>query len=211
MRLEYSLRTIFPACRTNGYNLAVVNRRRLLSLMFMLPLASACGKSESASTTPAGSGKHKEVKALKVGDAAPLVSFELHDGKSVSLAGLEGSFVLLYFYPKDDTPGCTTEAQRISDRHEELEELEVKVFGVSTQDAESHKDFIKRYELPFPLVVDPEGRLAAAFNVPVRMGFAARQSFLIDKKGKMLNIWRTVVPDEHASQVVAAVRNAAAK
>jgi peroxiredoxin Q/BCP len=146
--------------------------------------------------------------AVAEGDPAPDVTLRLHDGSELSLSSLEGSLVFLYFYPKDDTPGCTVEAQGLRDEHDALTELGVKVYGISTQDAESHKSFIDKHDLPFPLVIDDDGKVAKAFNVPVKGGFAARHSFLIGKDGKLLRIWRTVQPAQHAKEVLVAARNA---
>jgi peroxiredoxin Q/BCP len=154
-----------------------------------------------------GSPSRTSEDPIGEGNRAPDVTLKLQDGTEVSLASLEGSFVFLYFYPKDDTPGCTTEAKGLRDQHAELAKLGVKVFGVSLQDAESHKSFIDKYELPFALVVD-DGTIAKAFNVPVKGEYAARHSFLIGKDRKILKVWRTVVPDQHAKEVLAAVRNA---
>ncbi len=96
------------------------------------------------------------------------------------------------------------EAQGLRDNHERLVTLGVRVFGVSTDDAKSHEAFIAKNDLPFPLVVDDEGEVAAAFGVPVRVGFAARQSVLIDGTGAIAAVWRDVDPATHAEQVLAA-------
>jgi thioredoxin-dependent peroxiredoxin len=143
--------------------------------------------------------------ALAEGHAAPDVTLTLHDGKTVKLAELRGEQVLVYFYPKDDTPGCTLEAKGLRDHYAALGSAGVKVFGVSLQDAESHKAFIDKYGLPFPLVVD-DGTVARAFGVPVKGEYAARQSFLIGRDGKVARIWREVSPEGHAEEVLAAAR-----
>lgn len=141
---------------------------------------------------------------LKAGDAAPEVSFTLHDGRSVALSSLRGKRVLVYFYPKDDTPGCTVEAQGLRDRAADLSAAGIEVYGVSAQDADSHKAFIDKYQLPFPLVVDGDGKIAAAFHVPVSArGFASRQSFLVGKDGKLEAVWLDVDPSTHAADVLA--------
>jgi len=93
----------------------------------------------------------------------------------------------------------------LRDNFQALTAKNVKVFGVSTQDAESHKAFIAKHDLPFSLVVDEEGKVAEAFGVPVRLGFASRQSVLINHEGKILKLWRDVDPATHAGQVLAAV------
>lgn len=131
---------------------------------------------------------------------------ELQDGRSIQLSSFTGKWVAVYFYPKDNTPGCTTEARGLRDQWEELQKSGIEVIGVSTQDAASHKAFIEQEKLPFPLAVDTDGKIASAFGVPVRLGLAARQTFLIGKDGKIQKIWRDVTPKEHASEILAAVR-----
>ena len=146
--------------------------------------------------------------AVNEGDSAPDVTLTLHDGKSVKLSDSRGNLVFLYFYPKDDTPGCTVEAQGLRDSYDELTKAGVKVFGVSLQDATSHQAFIDKHDLPFPLVVDADGAVAKAFDVPVKGEYAARHSFLIGKDGKLLKVWREVTPDGHAAEVLAAAKAA---
>jgi peroxiredoxin Q/BCP len=165
------------------------------------PQPAATGSTAAPSESDSASGKVVE------GAMAPDVTFTLHDGKEQALSALRGSIVLVYFYPKDDTPGCTVEAEGLRDRHKELEELGVKVFGVSLQDASSHKAFIDKYDLNFPLVVD-DGKVAAAFEVPVKGEFAARHSFLIGKDGKLIKVWRKVDVSAHADEVVAVAKKA---
>ncbi len=143
---------------------------------------------------------------LAVGDPAPALTLKLQDGTSVELAKLaaEGKQVAVYFYPKDDTPGCTVEAQGIKKEWEAFEKAGVHVFGVSMQDAKSHQAFIEKYELPFSLVVDAEP-VAKAFGVPVSAGeYAARQTFLIGGDGKIKQVWLKVDPTKHAKEVLAA-------
>ena len=139
---------------------------------------------------------------LKVGDAAPDVTFQLEDGKQVSLASLKGKDVLVYFYPKDDTPGCTVEAKGIKESWADFEKAGIAVYGVSMQDAASHVAFKEKYGLPFPLVVDTDGKVAAVFHVPVSNGYARRQSFLVDKEGKIKKVWLDVDPSVHAASVL---------
>lgn len=142
---------------------------------------------------------------LAVGDPAPDVTFTLQDGSKVSLASLKGQPVVVYFYPKDDTRGCTIEAEGIRDDYSAFEKAKVKVFGVSTQDAESHVAFIEKFDLPFDLVVDSKGEVAEAFRVPLNRGMAARQTFLIDADGKIKRVWLNVEPSGHAKELLAAI------
>jgi thioredoxin-dependent peroxiredoxin len=140
---------------------------------------------------------------LKEGDDAPKVTFTLQDGKTVALDSLKGKQVAVYFYPKDDTPGCTVEAQGIRDQWEAFEKAGIQVFGVSMQDAASHSAFIEKHKLPFDLVVDPDQSVPKAFGVPVRDGqYAARHTFLIGADGKIKRVWREVNPKEHAKDLL---------
>lgn len=142
-----------------------------------------------------------------MGDAAPVVTLTLSNGKKVELASLKGKQVLVYFYPKDDTPGCTMEAKGLRDAHTDLQAAGVEVYGVSMQGAESHDAFASKHSLPFSLVVDTSGDIARAFHVPVSGEYASRQSFLIGKDGKIAKVWLDVRPDAHAAEVLAAARS----
>jgi len=184
-------------------------RKTLIALALPLVLLSAC-KDEKAKATgkEAPADPHgAELKALEVGEAAPNIKMKLTDGKEVDLASLQGKQVLVYFYPKDDTPGCTVEAQGLRDGWAEIQAAGLSVYGVSMQDAASHQAFIDKYKLPFPLVVDTDGEVARAFHVPVRGTFASRQSFFIGKDGKIKHVWLEVDPKEHAATVIAAAKN----
>jgi len=142
---------------------------------------------------------------LKVGDDAPALTLTLQDGKTVPLSSLKGQQVVVYFYPKDDTPGCTVEAQGIRDEWEAFQKAGIQVFGVSMQDAASHSAFIEKHKLPFGLVVDPDQSVAKAFGVPVTGGqFAARHTFLIGQDGKIKRVWREVTPKQHAKELLEA-------
>lgn len=143
--------------------------------------------------------------ALKPGDPAPDVTFTLQDGKTVALSSLKGRKVLVYFYPKDETPGCTMEAESIRDGWPDIQAAGLQVFGVSTQDAASHQEFIEKHQLPFPLVVDTDHKIADAFHVPLILGsLASRQSFLVGPDGKIAQVWLDVDPKVHAAEIIAA-------
>lgn len=186
----------------------------VLSLAAAL-LSSACKQEQGA---PAGASSAKpqaaaedpheglEARPLQPGDAAPDVTFTLQDGKQVSLASLKGKQVLVYFYPKDDTPGCTIEAEGLRDGWAQIQAAGLEIYGVSTQGKDSHQAFIDKHKLPFPLVVDESGKVTQAFRVPTRNGYAARQSFLIGKDGKIKQVWLEVDPKEHAATVIAAAK-----
>ena len=187
---------------------------RLLPVLVFAALGLvACKDSQNnkPKTDPAAAGANPhaadETRALEVGDPAPDVTLKLTDGKEVKLSSLKGKQVLVYFYPKDDTPGCTAQAKGLRDGWADIQAAGLEVYGVSTQDAESHKSFIDKHNLPFPLVVDTDGSVAKAFRVPMRLSFAARQSFLIGKDGKIKHVWLEVDPKEHASTVIAAAKS----
>src|SRR5688572_30742932 len=166
---------------------------------------SAEAKPASATAAPATTATAEPGSAtqLKEGDDAPKVTFTLQDGKTVALDSLKGKQVAVYFYPKDDTPGCTVEAQGIRDQWEAFEKAGIQVFGVSLQDAASHSAFIEKHKLPYDLVVDPDQSVPKAFGVPVRDGqYAARHTFLIGADGKIKKVWREVNPKEHAKELL---------
>jgi thioredoxin-dependent peroxiredoxin len=153
----------------------------------------------AAAATPATASTTE----LKVGDDAPTLTMTLQDGKAMPLSSLKGKQVVMYFYPKDDTPGCTVEAQGIRDEWASFQKAGIEVFGVSLQDAASHSAFIDKHKLPFNLVVDADQSVTKAFGVPVRDGqYAARHTFLIGADGKIKRIWREVQPKEHAKELL---------
>jgi peroxiredoxin Q/BCP len=155
----------------------------------------------SAAATPATASTTE----LKEGDDAPALTLTLQDGKTLPLSSLKGKQVVVYFYPKDDTPGCTVEAQGIRDEWATFQKAGIEVFGVSLQDAASHTAFIDKHKLPFNLVVDADQSVTKAFGVPVRDGqFAARHTFLIGTDGKIKRVWREVTPKEHAKELLEA-------
>ncbi len=145
--------------------------------------------------------------SLKEGDPAPDVELLLQDGRKIKLSSLKGQLVAIYFYPKDQTTGCTMEAQNFRDRFDDLKKAGVTVIGVSAQDAESHKEFIAKEKLPFDLAIDEDKSLAKAFGVPlIGPGLHARQTFLVGKDGKIKKVWRDVTPKDHADEVLAAAK-----
>ncbi|HZV00726.1 MAG TPA: redoxin domain-containing protein [Planctomycetota bacterium] len=145
-------------------------------------------------------------ETAREGDLAPDFSAPSSRG-SVALSTLRGRWVVLYFYPVDDTPGCTLEACRFRDLRAVFEEAGATVLGVSTQDATSHKAFSAKHGLDFELVADPEGRIARAYGVfDERHGWADRVTFLIDPAGRIARIFKVAKIEEHAGEVLAALR-----
>jgi thioredoxin-dependent peroxiredoxin len=166
------------------------------------PVATSASEADKSGAPTGAAAAPAE---LKEGDPAPDVTLTLQDGKQVKLASLKGQQVAVYFYPKDDTPGCTIEAQGIRDSWDELQKAKVHVYGVSTQDAASHQAFIEKHKLPFDLVVDADKSVTQAFGVPLKGGeYASRQTFLIGTDGKIKKVWREVSPQDHAKQLIEA-------
>lgn len=143
---------------------------------------------------------------LPVGMTAPDFETIAHDGTHVSLSALRGRDVVLYFYPMDDTSGCTKEACDFRDSWARLQDAGVAVFGVSTQDNTSHAEFARKYHLPFPLLPDHQGELAGKYHVPLTLGLAHRVTYLIGKDGRIKRVWEKVTPVGHAAEILAAVR-----
>lgn len=150
---------------------------------------------------------------ISAGTQAPEFSVPNQDNKTVKLSDFKGKFVLLFFYPKDETPGCTKEACEFRDNYTTLKKLDTVVFGVSRQDAKSHKKFIAKHSLPYDLLIDKDGALAKAFGVgtmPI-VGFHKRQSVLIGPDGKVVRFYENVDPGTHVPEVIADVKKAGAK
>lgn len=147
------------------------------------------------------------------GMAAPDFTAPWSKGGEFTLSDLRGRVVVLYFYPMDDTPGCTVEAKGFRDMGDEFERLGVEVLGVSEDNLESHGEFIQKYGLNFPLVSDPGGRIinqwgawktGSAFGRS-RLGLD-RSTFVVDRTGTVRKVWRGVDPDGHAESVLAFIR-----
>ncbi|HEX8285870.1 MAG TPA: thioredoxin-dependent thiol peroxidase [Pyrinomonadaceae bacterium] len=148
---------------------------------------------------------------INEGDAAP--DFEATDaeGNAVKLSDLSGRKVVLYFYPKDDTPGCTKEACSFRDSFAEFERRGIKVLGVSTDDERSHRKFAEKYSLPFTLLADIGHAVADLYGVYGEKQFmgrtymgVARKTFLIDERGRVVKVFDKVKVDEHADEVLKA-------
>jgi thioredoxin-dependent peroxiredoxin len=149
-----------------------------------------------------------------VEEGKPAPDFELTDdaGERVRLSELRGRPVVLYFYPKDDTPGCTTQACAIRDDYDVFEKRGAVVLGVSPDTETSHVKFKQKYGLPFTLLADPEHEVAEAYDVWKEKSFAGRKymgversTFLIDSKGDVAKVLRRVKPDTHVEQVLSAL------
>ena len=142
---------------------------------------------------------------MTVGMAAPDFSLVDQNGTTRTLAGFRNRWVVLYFYPKDDTPGCTKEACHFRDDYLALKQLGAEILGVSVDSAESHDKFSKKFSLPFPLLADTDGSVAKQYGALWKLGpirFARRQTFIIDPQGRIARIYRKVDAAAHSQEVI---------
>ena len=147
---------------------------------------------------------------IKEGMPAPDVTLADQDGTLRTLSGYRGAWVLLYFYPKNDTPGCTKEACMIRDAFPDFGALGITVLGVSTDSVESHRRFAEKHDIPFTLLADPDRTAVTAYGVWGKKKFMGRDyegtlrtSFLIDPRGMVEKVYENVKPEAHAGEVLA--------
>ena len=150
---------------------------------------------------------------LKEGDPAPGFTADTSGGGRLSLGDLAGKHVILYFYPKDDTPGCTKEACAFRDSYQKFLDAGAVVLGVSTDPVKSHDKFVQKFNLPFTLLADADKRIVEAYGVWGEKSFMGRKyqgthrvTFLIGPDGRIQKIWPRVKPEEHAAEVLQALR-----
>ncbi|HEY7928164.1 MAG TPA: peroxiredoxin [Candidatus Dormibacteraeota bacterium] len=146
---------------------------------------------------------------LSIGETAPDITARRRDGTTLTLSSLRDRYVLVYFYPKDDTPGCTAEACALNDNLSALTESGADVIGVSTDSWESHRRFSEKYGLEFALASDGDNQIRRAYGVGKMMGVlpvVQRVSFLIGPDGHVAHVWPHVAPSRHAADVLAEVR-----
>jgi thioredoxin-dependent peroxiredoxin len=183
-----------------------------IALLATLPLLLALGCTKDSAPTPtpstpttsnatAAAATPGAATEVTVGQPPPDFTATDQDGKSVHLADLKGHPVVVYFYPKDETPGCTKEACSFRDAWVDLQKKGVVIVGISTDSAASHKAFASNHQLPFTLVSDPDGVIAAKYGVPVTLGFTKRQSFVIGADGNVKKIYRSVDVSKHAQEI----------
>ena len=155
---------------------------------------------------------------LNIGDPAPDFSMPDADGNTISLIDLKGQRVVMFFYPRDNTPGCTKEACAFRDAYADLQAKGVVVLGVSTDTAKSHAKFATKHNLPFPLLVDEDGKVGTQYECyglkkmygKEYMGIT-RSSFIIGPKGTLEKIYRKVKPEPHVAEVIADINELTAK
>jgi thioredoxin-dependent peroxiredoxin len=153
------------------------------------------------------------VSLLAVGTPAPEFTTTDQDGKKRSLSDFKGKKVILYFYPKDNTPGCTKEACAFRDHFAEFRQLGVEILGVSVDHEKSHKSFVQKYDLPFTLLTDTEKRLVEAYGVWGEKNLYGKKylgtnrvTYLIDEAGKIAAVFPKVRPDKHAEEILASLQ-----
>ena len=142
--------------------------------------------------------------ALAVGSDAPTFTVKDTNGNTVSLSDFKGKTVVLYFYPKDDTPGCTKQACSFRDAIDQYKSKDIVILGVSADDEVSHQAFVQKYNLNFPLLADTDKSLIKAYDVDGG-GYAKRVTYLIDGNGKIIKVDSSVNTSTHASDVLAAL------
>lgn len=149
------------------------------------------------------------MKELKEGDIAPAFKAQTGEGRSVTLADFAGNTVVLYFYPRDNTPGCTVEACSFRDNFAALKKRGVVVLGVSADSVKSHAKFAKKFSLPFPLLSDPDKKIVKDYGVWVQKSFMGRKfmgiersTFIIGGDGRVMKIFRKVNPKVHVAELL---------
>jgi len=145
-----------------------------------------------------------------VGSDAPSFNLQDQNGEWHALGDYRGQWLAVYFYPKDDTPGCTTEACNFRDNIYAFKAIGAAVVGISVDDVDSHKEFSDKYKLPFTILADEDGKTAETYGVLKDyklLKLASRQSFLVDPEGKIVKHYADVDPDEHTDQVLADIKD----
>jgi thioredoxin-dependent peroxiredoxin len=151
------------------------------------------------------------MEALIPGQISPDFSLQDANGVNHQLAQYRGKWVILYFYPKDNTPGCTIEACQFRDNDQTLNTLNAIVLGVSTDTITSHEKFIQRQSLPFTLLSDSDGKVSQSYGALFKLGpikFSKRHTFIINPEGVIARIYRQVKPAKHGEEVIVAIKTA---
>ena len=174
----------------------------LAALVLSLTSLSACRSAEAPGKPPARSDAPPRSELLRVGATAPEFSAIAHNGTQVALSSLRGKVVILYFYPKDGTPGCTEEARGFEANYTALQEKGAVVVGVSTDDNGSHREFAEDLNLAYLLLPDTERQIARAYGVGSLFGMTHRVTYLIDRDGRILRVYDSVDPSKHAEEIL---------
>lgn len=168
-------------------------------------LTVGCERTDGDLGAARGQHAQRDAGLAAEGTMAPAFEATAHSGQVVKSSQLRGKKVVLYFYPKDDTPGCTIEAREIRDEWAGFQEANTVVLGVSADDNESHVQFAEKHDLPFLLLPDSDHVIARAYGVPVRLGVTKRVTFVIDEEGRIAKTFDDVNPNGHATEVMKAV------
>lgn len=151
---------------------------------------------------------------LAIGEAAPNFELPASNGEKVKLSNFKGKNVVLYFYPKDMTPGCTTEACDFRDYHDEFSKLNAVILGISTDSLDKHKKFIEKYDLPFLLLADEDHQVCELYGVwKLKKNFGKeymgieRSTFVIDQQGRLAKEWRKVKVKGHVEEALEFIKN----
>ncbi len=176
---------------------------RSSSLFVLASILLGCSRGSAPPAPGTTTSAAAAAGELAVGKPPPDFTATAHDGTAIKLSALKGKPVVLYFYPRDETPGCTKEACAFRDAWRDLEKKGVVLVGLSTDSLDSHRAFAAHHKLPFHLVSDEGGAIANSFGVPNRLGFLGRQTFVVGADGNVKAIHRDVDVTTHAAQIVA--------
>jgi peroxiredoxin Q/BCP len=186
-----------------GGTRSIREEMRFRASMALVSLLVACGRSSGEPPAAPPPVEAAPRGMLAVGDPAPPLVAVASNGAKVDLAAMRGKHVAVYFYPKDDTPGCTKQACAFRDAWSKLQSAGIEIVGVSVDDDESHRAFAEKYSLPFPLVADPDKKITQAFGVPLLgPGFASRVTYLVGPDGKIAKVYPNVDPAIHAEEIL---------
>lgn len=176
--------------------------RAILTSAILVSLLAACGSPQRTEGEAESSGSSS---GPAVGSAAPEIMLQDQSGRVRTLSEHRGHPVVVYFYPRDATPGCTAEACAFRDAWTRLQATGAVVYGISTDDVESHLRFHDEHGLPFDLLADVDSTAANAYGVPVTAGFASRMTYLVDRAGNIAQVYPDVDPGVHADEVITAI------
>ncbi|CAN5614141.1 thioredoxin-dependent thiol peroxidase [soil metagenome] len=176
----------------------IMHFRPVIAASFLGILLGGAGCSTTVKRPDGGEG------LLPIGASAPDFGATTKAGEATRLSTLRGAPVVVYFYPKDETPGCTKEACAFRDAWTKFQTAKVGIVGISRDSEESHRVFVKKHDLPFPLAADENGEIARSYGVKSTLGVSQRVTFLVTADGKIAKIWPDVDPAIHADEVLSA-------
>ena len=145
------------------------------------------------------------MQAIEINNKAPSFSLLDHTQQKHNLSDYQGQWVILFFYPKDNTPGCTVAACNFRDNYSSITAMNTQILGINTDDEESHVRFVNKQQLPFPLLIDKQGEVSKLYGALFKLGpikLCKRHSFVIDPQGNVAKIYRKITPSQHSQQVL---------